>query len=97
MSSMSARNGQESLHTRATLLFIAPQHICSYYVQLAQILRTRGRSAPYDRMVRCTSNDYIDCLKPVRAVRKVKVGRAAHRGRMVRILSHLSNRVHDQS
>jgi hypothetical protein len=95
MSSMSARNGQESLHTRATLLFIAPQHKCSCYVQLAQILCTRGRSAPYGQMVRHTSNGYIDCLKPIRAVRKVKVGRSAHRGRMVWILSHLSNRVHD--
>jgi hypothetical protein len=45
MSSMSARNGQESLHTRATLLFIAPQLICIRY-ELAQILHTRGRFAP---------------------------------------------------
>jgi hypothetical protein len=78
MSSMYARNGKESIHTQATLLFIAPQHICSRYVQLAQLLRTCERSAPYGRTVRRTNNDYIDRLKPVRAVRKVKVGRSAH-------------------
>jgi hypothetical protein len=97
MSSMCARNGQERLHTRATLLFIAPQHICSRYVQLAQFLRTRGRSAPYGRTVRRTNNDYIDRLKPVRAVRKVKVGWSAYWGRTVWNLTHLSNRVLDQS
>jgi hypothetical protein len=51
MSSTCPRNGQERLHTRATLVFIAPQHICSRYVQLAQIMRTRGWSAPYGRTV----------------------------------------------
>jgi hypothetical protein len=97
MSSMSARNGQESLHTRATLLFITPQLICSRYVQLAQFLRTRGRSAPYGQTVRRTSNGYIDRLKPVRAVRKVKVGRSTHWDRTVRNLTHLSNRELDPS
>jgi hypothetical protein len=48
-------------------------------MQLAQVLRTRGRSAPYGWMVRRTSNDYKDCLKPVGAVRKSQA-------RMVRAL-----------
>jgi hypothetical protein len=75
----------------------SPQHIYSRYVQLAQFLRTRGRSAPYGRTVRCTSNNYIDRLKPVKVVRKVKVGRSAHRDRTVRNLTNLNNRVHGQS
>jgi hypothetical protein len=69
----------------------------SRYVQLAQLLRTRRRSAPYGRTVRRTSNDYIDRLKPVRAVRKVKVGRSAHRGRTVRNLTTWNNRALGQS
>jgi hypothetical protein len=44
MCSMCARNGQESSHTRAPLLFIYP-NIYSHYVQVAHFLRTRGRSA----------------------------------------------------
>jgi hypothetical protein len=94
---MCAGNGQERLYIRATLLFIAPQNMCSCYVQLAQILRTRGRSTPYGWTVRRTSNGYIDRLKPVRAVRKVKVRWSAHRGRTVRNLTHLSNIVLEQS
>jgi hypothetical protein len=39
---MYARNGQESPHTRAPLLFIAPQHNTIRYVQLAHYMRTRG-------------------------------------------------------
>jgi hypothetical protein len=39
-------------------------------VQLAQVLRTRGRSAPHGRTIRHTSNDYKDRLKPVSAIRK---------------------------
>jgi hypothetical protein len=62
---MCARNGQESPHTRAPLLYIAPQHKPSRYVQLAHVLRTRGRSAS-----RGTSNGYKDRLKPASAVRK---------------------------
>jgi hypothetical protein len=45
-----------------------PKHIC--YVQLAHVMRTRGRSAPHGRTVRRTSNGYKDCLKPINAVRK---------------------------
>jgi hypothetical protein len=74
-----------------------PPRVTSRYVQLAQFLRTRGRSVPYGRTVRRTSNDYIDRLKPVRAIRKVKVGRSAHRGRTVRNLTTLNNRVPRQS
>jgi hypothetical protein len=43
------------------------------YVQLAQLLRTRGRSAPLGRTVRRTSNDQISRLKYVRAARKSEV------------------------
>jgi hypothetical protein len=39
-------------------------------VQLAHVLRTRGRSAPYGRTFPRTSNDYKDRLKHVSAVRK---------------------------
>jgi hypothetical protein len=46
------------------------QHKTSHYVQLAQILRTRGLSVPYGRMVHRTSNGYNAHLKPVSAVRK---------------------------
>jgi hypothetical protein len=44
---------------------------------------TRRRSVPHGRTVHRTSNSYIDRLKPVRTIRKVKVGRSAHQGRMV--------------
>jgi hypothetical protein len=50
-------------------------------VHLAQLLRTRGRSAAYGWTVRRTSNRYIDRLKPARAVIKVKAGRSAHQGK----------------
>jgi hypothetical protein len=76
MSSMCARNGQERPHTRAPLLFIALNKYIARNVHLAQLLRTCGRFAPYGRTVRRTSNGYIDRLKPVRAIRKVKVGRS---------------------
>jgi hypothetical protein len=46
------------------------QHKASRYVQLAHILRTRGRSAPYVRTVCRTSNIYNSRLKPVSAFRK---------------------------
>jgi hypothetical protein len=62
-------------------------------VQLAQLLRTCGWSAPHGWMIRRTSNDYIDRLKPVRAVRKVKVGRSALQGRTVWDLTTWKNRV----
>jgi hypothetical protein len=39
-------------------------------VQLVQVLRTRGRSAPHGRTVRRTSNGYKYRLKPVSAVIK---------------------------
>jgi hypothetical protein len=39
-------------------------------VQIAQLLRTRGRSAPHGRTVRRTSNGYKDHLKHVSVVRK---------------------------
>jgi hypothetical protein len=51
----------------------SPLHISNRYVQLAQLLRTRGWSAPLGWMVRRTCNDYISCLKYVRAVRKSEV------------------------
>ena len=43
-------------------------------MQLAQLLRTRGESAPHGRMVRHTSNNYKGRLKPVSAVRKSQAG-----------------------
>jgi hypothetical protein len=54
---------------RTTSIY-SPQHKASRYVQLAHILRTRGRSAPYGRTVHCTSNSYNSHLKHVSAVRK---------------------------
>jgi hypothetical protein len=48
----------------------SPQLKPSHYVQLAQLLRTRGRPAPHGRTVRRTSNNYKGRLKPVSAVRK---------------------------
>jgi hypothetical protein len=51
----------------------SPQLKPSRYVQLAQLLRTRGLSAPYGRTVRCTSNGYKNCLKPINTVRKSQV------------------------
>jgi hypothetical protein len=42
----------------------------SRYVQLAQLLRKRERSAPYGRTVRRTCNGYNSCLKSVIGVRK---------------------------
>jgi hypothetical protein len=91
MSSMCARSGQENPHTQAPLLFIA-LNTHSRYVQLAQLLRTRGRSGPHGRTVRRTSNGYIDRLKHVRVVRKVKAGRSALQDRMVRDLTTWNNR-----
>jgi hypothetical protein len=48
----------------------SPQHKPSRYVQLAQVLRTRRRSAPHGWTVRRTSNDYKDRLKHVRCQKK---------------------------
>jgi hypothetical protein len=62
-------------------------------VQLAQILRARGQSTPYGRTIRHTSNEYIDYLKPVKAVRKVKVRRWTLQSRTVRDLTTWNNRV----
>ena len=56
-------------HTSSTSIY-SPQLKHSRYVQLAQLLRTRGRSAPHGRTARRTSNDYMDRLNPVRAIRK---------------------------
>jgi hypothetical protein len=61
-------------------------------VQLAQLLHTREQSAPHGQTVRCTSNDYNDRLKPVRAIRKIKAGRSALQGRMVRDVTTWNNR-----
>jgi hypothetical protein len=47
---------------------------------------------PYGRTVHRTSNGYIDRLKPVRAVRKVKVGWSTLQGRTVRDLTTWNNR-----
>ena len=70
MSSMYARSGQDSpQHTSSTSIY-SPQLKPSRYVQLAQLLRTRGRCALHVRMVRRTSNGYKDHLKPVSAIRK---------------------------
>ena len=69
-----------------------PQHKHSCYVQLAQLLRTRERSAPHGQTVRRTSNGYIDHLKPVRAVRKVKAGRSTLQGRTIWDLTTWKNR-----
>jgi hypothetical protein len=55
----------------STCIYIPPLN-SSCYVQLAQHLRTRGRSAPYGRTVCRTGNNYNSCLKHVRAVRKSK-------------------------
>jgi hypothetical protein len=46
MSSMCARNGQESSHTRAPLSIYSPLLKSNRYEQKTQILRTRGRSRP---------------------------------------------------
>jgi hypothetical protein len=61
-------------------------------VQLAQLLRTRGRFAPHGHTVRCTNNGYMDRLKPVRAIKKVKAGWSAVLGRTVQDLSTWNNR-----
>jgi hypothetical protein len=96
MCSMCARNGQESSHASSTSIY-SPQHIHSRYVQLAQFMCTRRRSASYGQTVHRTSNDYIDRLKPIRAVRKIKVRQSAHPGRTVRNLTNLDNGVLGQS
>jgi hypothetical protein len=69
-----------------------PQHIHRRYVQLAHLLHTCGRSAPHGRTVRHTSYGYIDCLKPIRAVIKVKAERSAHHGQTIRNLTTWNNR-----
>jgi hypothetical protein len=56
-------------------------------VQLVQVLRTSGQSAPHGRTVRRTSNGYKERLKPVSAVRKNQPGRSARLGRTARDLS----------
>jgi hypothetical protein len=48
----------------------SPQHKPSHYVQLAHVLRTRGRSAPHGRTVHHTNNGYNDRLKLVSAIKK---------------------------
>jgi hypothetical protein len=48
----------------------SPPHNFNRYVLEAHILRTRGRSAPYGRTVRHTSNNYNPHSKHVSAVRK---------------------------
>jgi hypothetical protein len=47
---------------------------------------------PYGRTVRRTSDGYIDRLKPVRAVRKVKAERFALQGRTIQDLTTKNNR-----
>jgi hypothetical protein len=47
---------REPSHTSSPYIYSPPQN-SNHYVQLAQILRTRGRSAPLGRTVRRTSND----------------------------------------
>jgi hypothetical protein len=83
---------REPSHTSSTSIY-SPQHIHRRYVQLAQLLRTHERSAPRGRTVRRTSNDYIDRLKPVKAIRKVKAGQSAYQGRTVRNLITWNNRL----
>jgi hypothetical protein len=61
-------------------------------VQLAHLLRTRGWFTTHVRTVCRTSNGYIDHLKPVRAVRKVKAERSAHQGRTVWNMTTWNNR-----
>jgi hypothetical protein len=60
---------REPSHMSSTSIY-SPQHKHRRYVQLAQLLRTRGWSALHGRTVRRTNNGYIDRLKPLRAVRK---------------------------
>jgi hypothetical protein len=63
---MYARSGQDSPQHMSSTSIYSPQLKPSRYVQLAQLLRSRGRCAPHVRTVRRTSNGYKDRLKPVR-------------------------------
>jgi hypothetical protein len=47
---------REPSHTSSPSIY-SPPHISNRYVQLAQFLRTRGRSAPLGRTVRRTGNN----------------------------------------
>jgi hypothetical protein len=62
---MAKRDLTHELH-----FYLYPQHKASRYVQLAQVLRTRGWSAPHGRTVCLTSNGYNARLKCIRVVRK---------------------------
>jgi hypothetical protein len=91
MSSMCARNGQESPHTQSPLLFIAhhsnPTVMCKQHTFCAHVDGPRpkaGRSTAH--------NDYFSCLKSVRAVRKVRSGPSANLGQTVRDLATWSTR-----
>jgi hypothetical protein len=70
MCSMSARNGQESHHIRAQLLFIASHTIPIIYVLEAHFLCTRGWSTPYGRTVRLQVTTIFFRLKHARASEK---------------------------
>jgi hypothetical protein len=48
----------------------SPQLKLSRYVQLAQLLRTRGWSTPHGWTIRRTSSSYKNRLKPISTVRK---------------------------
>jgi hypothetical protein len=76
----------------SSTLIYSPELKHSRYVQLAQVLRMRGRSTPHGRTIRCTSNDYKDRLKFVSAVRKVKPGLPTLLGWTVRDLSTWTTR-----
>jgi hypothetical protein len=47
---------REPSHTSSPSIY-SPPHISNRYVQLAQFLRTRGRSAPLGRIVHRIGND----------------------------------------
>jgi hypothetical protein len=84
MSSMCARNGQESPHTRAPLLFIDP-------LSNPTVMSKRTCSV-HTRTTRRTHNDYFSCLKSIRAIRKVRSGQSAHLGWTIRDLATWSTR-----
>jgi hypothetical protein len=52
----------------------SPPHNSNRYVFEAHILRTCGRSVPFGRTLRRTSNDYNSCLKLAVLSEKVKSG-----------------------
>jgi hypothetical protein len=67
MCSMYSRNGQDSSHTWAPLQFIPLQTLLAVMGNLPPFLRTRGRSTPYGRTVRCS----VTTIFPFESVSKL--------------------------